>query len=39
MQMSTLLREIREVVWLSSVIGGLSILGVSLAIALSVLMV
>jgi hypothetical protein len=37
--MSTLLREIREVVWLSSVIGGLSILGVSLAIALSVLMV
>jgi hypothetical protein len=37
--MSTLLREIREVVWLSSVIGGLSILGVSLAIALSLLMV
>lgn len=32
---NTLWEELREVVWLASVIGGLSVLGVGLAVALA----
>ena len=31
---NTLLDELREVVWLASVVGGLSVLGVAVAVAL-----
>lgn len=32
---NTLWEELREVVWLASVVGGLSVLGVGLAVALA----